>query len=172
MQSAIHRCLSKLQCWRRHHFQIPSIACHLARCCHFHNNCQERSDIHFSDLLNMHMKTMHGLAPNRPILPWLIYVFRDVAVPPHKCRHKDLHQPSFTDLLAALYDRINSPALPKVRVHAPEALTLYCCCYLTRPSHYVPSQSYIRCCQNLRAGYNGCHKGNLYITFISACARR
>ena len=67
-----------------------------------------RSHIHFSDLFNAHLKTMHGLSPNWPVIPWLMYVFRDVAVPPHKCRYEDLHQPSlpFTNLLAALYDRL------------------------------------------------------------------
>ena len=104
----MNRCPSDVQYCASFHSQIPSVASIQAGCCHFHNNCQERSHIHFSDLSNVHLKTMHGLAPNWPVVPWLMYVFRDVAVPPHKCRYEDLHQPSlpFTNLLAALYDRL------------------------------------------------------------------
>ena len=46
------------------------------------SKCHERCQTHFSDLLNLHLKAMHGLAPNWPIIPWLIQVIRDVAVPP------------------------------------------------------------------------------------------
>ena len=58
----------------------------------------ERVVKHFSDLLKLHLKTMHGLAPNWPIVPWLIDIFRRVAVPPHKCCHEDLHQHAITSV--------------------------------------------------------------------------
>ena len=95
----------------------------------FTSKCRESCQTHFSDLLNLHLKTMHGLAPNWPIVPWLIDIFRRVAVPPHKCCHEDLHQHAITsvpEFFATLYDRLYSAALPRHRMHAPEALTHIC----------------------------------------------